>query len=45
MFMLFCYMKCSLEQRKIYGASDIGGVAKFKKSFPAKLPSIRLTQI
>jgi len=45
MFMLFCYMKCSLQQRKIYGASDIGGVAKFKKSFPVKLPSIRLAQI
>jgi len=45
MFMLFCYAKCGLQQRKIYGASDIGSVTKFKKSFPAKLPSIRLTQI
>jgi len=43
MFMLFCYMKCSLQQRKIYGASDIGGATKFKKSFPTKLLSIPLT--
>jgi hypothetical protein len=39
MFMLFCYVKCSLRQRKIYGASDIGSLTKFKKSFPAKLLS------
>jgi len=43
MFMLFCYAKCGLQQRKIYGASDIGSVTKFKKSFPAKLLSILLT--
>ncbi len=45
MLMLFCYMKSSLQLRKIYGAPDIGGMTKFKKSFPAKLLSIPLTQL
>jgi len=43
-FMLLCYMKCGIPWREIYEDVEIEGVAKFKKSFPANVTTIGLTQ-
>src|SRR5207237_10140821 len=44
MFILFCYMKCGIQWRKIYEAVEIEGVGKFKKSFPANLLTRPITK-
>jgi len=43
-FMLLCYMKYGIPWREIYEEAEIEGVAKFKKSFPANVTTIGLTQ-
>ena len=43
-FMLLCYMKCGIQRREIYEEAEIEGMAKFRKSFPANVTTIALTQ-
>jgi hypothetical protein len=42
--MLFCYMKCGIQWQPIYEDVEMESVAKFKKSFPANVTTIALTQ-
>jgi len=42
--MLLCCVKCDVQWRKIYEGVEIEGVAKFRKSFPANVTRIALTQ-